>query len=70
MADTFNARGLVDQFGGVRSFIKKCQDYGFEYNIKTVEKWIERSSVPAGRLFEIQKVIEAENMDCCVLDFG
>lgn len=56
-----DVKKLVAYFGGRSELHRRLDSKGFKMSIKTIEKWSERSNVPAKRLIQLMSLARLEN---------
>ncbi len=50
---------VIEQFGGDRELVAKYLNYfGVEINIKTIQKWKERETLPTSRYLELMELAD------------
>ena len=55
-----DAKTIVKRFGGRMELYRRLTAMGHEISIKTIEKWMERDSIPTQRLIVLMKLAKQE----------
>lgn len=61
MVSTINAKKLVSIFGGRTALHKLLSKHGVLISIKTIEKWMERKSIPLAKFMTLSSISQKEN---------
>jgi hypothetical protein len=55
-----DTKKLVAHFGGRSELWRRLEARGFKLSVKTIEKWQERSNIPATRLVQLMELAQYE----------
>lgn len=64
-----DTRKLVARFGGRSELHRRLKARGYELSIKTIEKWMERDSVPTYRIVQMLELAQAEKKPINLNDY-
>lgn len=64
-----DAKKMVARFGGRMELFRKLRAGGYEISVKTIEKWMERKSVPSSRLIVLMEMAKKENRPLVLDDY-
>ncbi len=64
-----DTRKLVARFGGRSELHRRLKARGYELSIKTIEKWMERDSVPTYRIVQMLELAQYEKKPLNLNDY-
>lgn len=69
MSARINAKGIVNRFGGRINLWRRLEADGHHVSIKTIEKWMERNSIPSARLIVLMDLAKKEKKPLVLDDY-
>ena len=69
MALHLNAKAIINRFGGRLDLWRRLDAYGHKVSVKTIEKWIERNSIPSSRLIVLMDLAKKEKKPLVLDDY-
>ncbi len=64
-----DAKTIVKRFGGRMELYRRLTAIGHDISVKTIEKWMERNSIPTQRLIVLMKLAKLEGRTLNLQDF-
>lgn len=64
-----DAKTIVKRFGGRMELYRRLTAIGHDISVKTIEKWMERDSIPTQRLIVLMKLAKTEGRTLNLQDF-
>jgi hypothetical protein len=64
-----DARTIVKRFGGRMELYRRLTAIGHPISVKTIEKWMERDSIPTQRLIVLMKLANKEGRTLNLQDY-
>jgi hypothetical protein len=64
-----DAKTIVKRFGGRMELYRRLTAMGHDISVKTIEKWMERDSIPTKRLIVLMKLAKKEGRTLNLQDF-
>lgn len=64
-----DARTIVKRFGGRMELYRRLTAMGHPISVKTIEKWMERDSIPCKRLIALMELAKSEGRNLHLQEF-
>lgn len=64
-----DAKRIVHRFGGRSELWRRMAKHGHHVSVKTIEKWMERDSIPTQRLIALMDLAKKEGKPLNVEDY-
>jgi len=68
-APRIDAKAIVNRFGGRIELWRRLEANGHHVSVKTIEKWMERSSIPSSRLLVLMDLAKKEKKPLVLDDY-
>lgn len=69
ISNRIDTRKLVARFGGRSELHRRLKARGYDLSIKTIEKWMERDSVPTFRIVQMLELAQSEKRPLNLNDY-